>query len=362
MYKSLIIVICLMLPAIAVAGRHGIAREEAARIVDNRFAQFYRDEAARKQAEQIAMEQEIAKARDIEAAMLRDLSASGSDRIISADELAERMQQSPEFNFSESFNNANDPYHSRNFDSSSSSSKAAAAADSTFFDIKSGSKESNPFLFLQELQNSDHDQRSRGIKEVVASLMDLPDSPQLAEQFANDLAKISPLMAEQFLIEYKSQLQDLKETTQSKKSTDPKNNPHQNKLQSKQTALRVKPSKINQLEQIKQGKAFNTITTYDFSSDKLYQIYAAPHKVTAIVLAPYEKITGTPICGDLTRWKISTIKVKDNPHQHIMIQPLRAGISTSITLATNQGRLYVLEATSLKNNYMAVVKWNYAQS
>lgn len=361
MYKSLIVVICLMLPAIAVAGRHGIAREEAARIVDNRFAQFYRDEAARKQAEQIAMEQEIAKARDIEAAMLRDLAASGSDRIISADELAERMQQSTEFNSAESFNNANEPYHSRNFDSSSFASKAAAA-DSTFFDIKSGSKESNPFLFLQELQNSDHDQQSRGIKEVVASLMDLPDSPQLAEQFANDLAKISPRMAEQFLIEYKSHLQDLKETPQSKKSTDPKNNPHQNKLQSKQTTSRVKPSKINQLEQIKQGKAFNTITTYDFSSDKLYQIYAAPHKVTAIVLAPYEKITGSPICGDLTRWKISAIKVKDNPHQHIMIQPLRAGISTSITLATNQGRLYVLEATSLKNNYMAVVKWNYAQS
>ena len=46
--------------------------------------------------------------------------------------------------------------------------------------------------------------------------------------------------------------------------------------------------------------------------------------------------------------------------QHLTIQPLRSGITTSITVATNQGRLYLLEATSLTNNYMAVVRWNYA--
>jgi type IV secretory pathway VirB9-like protein len=76
-----------------------------------------------------------------------------------------------------------------------------------------------------------------------------------------------------------------------------------------------------------------------------------------IVLAPGEKMVGSPICGDLVRWKINMINAAGE--QHLTIQPLKINITTSITIATNQGRLYLLEATSLKNNYMAVVRWNY---
>jgi len=47
---------------------------------------------------------------------------------------------------------------------------------------------------------------------------------------------------------------------------------------------------------------FNAIMAYDFASGALYQIYAAPLRLTAIQLQPGEKIVGKPAVGDAIRW------------------------------------------------------------
>lgn len=121
---------------------------------------------------------------------------------------------------------------------------------------------------------------------------------------------------------------------------------------------------LNNNKSSKQAQIFNAITTYNFVNNNLYKIYTAPHKVTTISFAANETIVGTPICGDTVRWKINMMvnKVGGVRYQYLMIQPLSSGLTTSITIITNQGRLYVLEATSLANNYMAVVRWSDAAS
>ena len=263
-----------------------------------------------------------------------------------------------------------------NFESSKLANKEQSSTSShnTSFDAIESSKENNQLLFLQGLENADAAQRSAGINEVVASLSSLPDGHKLAEEITKDLAKNSPFMAAEFMAAYKANAKysKLPNERQSKKGTKIKagNNldvDNDNKQLSKKLANRVTYPNIRgykenlKVKHSNQGKTFNPITTYNFSANKLYQIYSAPYKVTAIVFAPGEKIIGTPIYGDLTRWKISTIwnAQEEARNQYLMIQPLKAGLTTSITVTTNQGRLYVLEATSLKNNYMAIVRWDY---
>lgn len=369
---SIIVIMTVIIPSIAMAGRHSIARDEASRIVENRFAQFYRDEATRKQAEQRAMEQEILKAKDIEAAMLRELeqNMANQSKIKSADELEQNMQRELA-----DLNNDNDAAALTGNDAEVNHN-IASHQDHTFFDLKAGSKENNPFLFLQDLHHASPTKRAAGIQEVVESLQSLPDHHKLSEEFARDLAKISPEMAREFSAAYKESLlgsktksfqntpkEDLSKSTSLGTSSD-KNNDNK----AKQEAVGVvdgKDLKKNIREHFKlqdhyKPQAFNAVTKYSFSPNKLYQIYTAPHKVTLIALAPGEKIVGAPICGDLVKWKINAINATGNiGGQHLTIQPLRADITTSITIATNQGRLYLLEATSLKNNYMAVVRWSY---
>ncbi len=252
--------------------------------------------------------------------------------------------------------------------------QSSASGHNTFFDATGNSKENNSLLFLQGLQDADAVQRSAGINEVVASLSNLPDSYKLAEEITNGLAKTSPSMAAEFMVAYKSNAKNPKLPNEGRSKKDTKikvgNNldlgNYNKQLLKKLVNRAIYPDIRGHKENFKvkhrnQSKTFNPITTYNFNPNKLYQIYTAPYKATAIVFAPGEKIIGTPVCGDLTRWKISTIWNAQGEfrNQYLMIQPLKAGLTTSITVTTNQGRLYVLEATSLKNNYMAIVRWNY---
>ena len=370
MYKNIlpiIVIITMIASPVAIAGRHGIAREEASRIVDNRFAQFYRDEAERKKVEQQAMDQEIIKAKELEAAMLRELEqdAANQNKIRSADELEQSMQREL------ADLNHDTPYNIDHNDAAGVNHNSASREDHTFFDLKSGSKKNNPFLFLQDLHHADPLKRAAGIQEVLESLKSLPDNQKLSEEFIRDLGKISPAMAREFAAVYKASLtsstkpttkKDLSKSTKIDSSGDDGSQSKQG-LRTAADDRTIKNNKLGsfKLKEFNKNQTFNAITNYSFSPNKLYQIYASPHKVTVIVLAPGEKIVGSPICGDPVRWKINIINnnAENSGGNNLTIQPLRVGITTSITIATNQGRLYLLEVNSLKNNYMAVVRWSY---
>lgn len=211
--------------------------------------------------------------------------------------------------------------------------------------ITADNKQNNPLLWLKSLESSSPATKQAAITQILQSIQDLPNSKQLITDFTKDLANISPTVSAEFAIA-KLSLPTNKGVT---KSTVVDN------IASTATA-------INNIKFSKKADTFNAITTYNFINNNLYKIYTAPYKVTTISFAPNE-IIGTLMCGDLMRWKINTIinKVGGVRYQYLTVQPLRPDLTTSITITTNQARLYVLEATSLANNYMAVVRWNYAE-
>jgi type IV secretion system protein VirB9 len=110
---------------------------------------------------------------------------------------------------------------------------------------------------------------------------------------------------------------------------------------------------------------FNAIMTYDFAAGALYQIYAAPLRLTAIQLQPGEKIVGKPATGDTLRWIMgvgrSGAGTPDQPErEYLYIKPTRAGLQTSLAINTDR-RTYYFELHSFEDTYMAAVEFRYPQ-
>ena len=106
----------------------------------------------------------------------------------------------------------------------------------------------------------------------------------------------------------------------------------------------------------------NAITIYDFIPGSVYQIYTAPHRVSMISFELGEVIVSAPQSGDTVRWQINNILsgVGANARQHLVIKPLRDGLTNNMIITTNKGRVYLLELISLKHSYMTEISWNYA--
>lgn len=106
----------------------------------------------------------------------------------------------------------------------------------------------------------------------------------------------------------------------------------------------------------------NAIMRYDYEEGQLYQVYAAPLKLTDIQLEPGEKLLGEPVSGDTVRWIIGRSKSMVNglEQEHIYLKPTRPGLHTTLSINTNL-RTYHIELTSYEETYMAAVSWNYEQ-
>ncbi len=106
----------------------------------------------------------------------------------------------------------------------------------------------------------------------------------------------------------------------------------------------------------------NATTVYDFIPGSVYQIYTAPHRVSMISFEQGEVIGSAPQSGDTVRWQINNILsgVGANVRQHLVIKPLRDGLTNNMIITTNKGRVYLLELISLKHSYMTEIIWNYA--
>lgn len=110
---------------------------------------------------------------------------------------------------------------------------------------------------------------------------------------------------------------------------------------------------------------FNAIMTYDFAPGALYQIYAAPLRLTAIQLQPGEKIVGKPAAGDTLRWimgvgRSGTGSADQPEREHLFVKPTRAGLHTSLAINTDR-RTYYFELHSFEDTYMAAVEFRYPQ-
>jgi type IV secretion system protein VirB9 len=107
----------------------------------------------------------------------------------------------------------------------------------------------------------------------------------------------------------------------------------------------------------------NAIMNYDYNAGALYQIHAAPLRLTDIQLEPGEEIIGKPAAGDTVRWMLGVNKSVENglPRQHVLVKPGASGLTTTLIINTNR-RTYLLELTSHKETYMAAVSWHYPQT
>jgi len=107
---------------------------------------------------------------------------------------------------------------------------------------------------------------------------------------------------------------------------------------------------------------FNAIVQYSYETGTLYQVFAAPMRITDIALEPGEKILGQPASGDVVRWLLALGKSMDHGIEqwHVYLKPTRPELETNLAINTDR-RSYLLELHSYADTYMAAVVWHYPE-
>lgn len=101
-------------------------------------------------------------------------------------------------------------------------------------------------------------------------------------------------------------------------------------------------------------------TVYMFESGAIYQIYASPAYVSAILLEPGETLNNIA-AGDTSRWTVTEAQGGSNGETRaiVLIKPQASGLRTNIVLITDR-RTYLVEAISQTGSvYSAEVAWAY---
>lgn len=117
------------------------------------------------------------------------------------------------------------------------------------------------------------------------------------------------------------------------------------------------------IQPVKDG-FLNAIQQYPYADGALYQVYAAPGRVTDIALQPGEQLVGPgPVAaGDTARWIIGDTVNGAGAAQrvHILVKPTRPDLVTNLVINTDR-RTYHLELRATPSAYMASVSWTYPQ-
>ncbi|RUU06470.1 P-type conjugative transfer protein TrbG [Mesorhizobium sp. USDA-HM6] len=105
----------------------------------------------------------------------------------------------------------------------------------------------------------------------------------------------------------------------------------------------------------------NAVQVYPFADGALYQLYAAPERVSDIALQPGEKLTSVS-AGDTVRWVIgdTTSGAGDEQRTHVLVKPFAPGLSTNLVITTDR-RSYHLQLQSTEKTAMAAISWTYSE-
>jgi type IV secretion system protein VirB9 len=124
----------------------------------------------------------------------------------------------------------------------------------------------------------------------------------------------------------------------------------QDRVKHANETARVEPSRQNYM---------NATQVWPYSPDALYQVYAAPEKITDIALEAGEEITSVS-AGDTVRWVVgdTTSGAGASQHVHILVKPTRTDLKTNLVINTDR-RTYHLELTATPDTWMASVSWQY---
>ncbi|MCU0761976.1 MAG: P-type conjugative transfer protein TrbG [Hydrogenophaga sp.] len=103
----------------------------------------------------------------------------------------------------------------------------------------------------------------------------------------------------------------------------------------------------------------NAIQVWPYTDGALYQVYAAPGRVTVISLQAGEELV-TVAAGDTVRWVVGDTSSGsgDALRVNVLVKPVRTGLKTNLVITTNR-RTYLIELTSTERTWMASVSWDY---
>ena len=103
----------------------------------------------------------------------------------------------------------------------------------------------------------------------------------------------------------------------------------------------------------------NAIQVWPYSDGALYQVYAAPGRVTVISLQAGEELV-TVAAGDTVRWIVGDTSsgTGDSLRVNVLVKPIRKGLKTNLVITSNR-RTYLIELTSTEKAWMASVSWEY---
>ncbi|WP_265519146.1 P-type conjugative transfer protein TrbG [Nitratireductor luteus] len=103
----------------------------------------------------------------------------------------------------------------------------------------------------------------------------------------------------------------------------------------------------------------NAVQVYPYAEGALYQLYAAPERVSDIALQPGEKLTAVS-AGDTVRWVIGdTVSgTGDSERIHVLVKPFAPGLKTNLVITTDR-RAYHLQLESTEKTAMAAISWTY---
>jgi len=105
----------------------------------------------------------------------------------------------------------------------------------------------------------------------------------------------------------------------------------------------------------------NAVQIYPYTEGALYRLYAAPERVTDIMLEPGETVSAVA-AGDTVRWTVGDTAsgAGDARRVHILVKPFAAGLSTNLVITTDR-RAYHLALESTASTAMAAIRWTYPQ-
>lgn len=99
---------------------------------------------------------------------------------------------------------------------------------------------------------------------------------------------------------------------------------------------------------------------YNFVPNRIYQIFLAPLRVTALTLEPGEKIISPPASGDTTNFVLGTgVSVINGSQATVLhMKTISEGKSTNMSVSTDR-RVYNFVLSSYKETYMPMVSFKY---
>ncbi|MES0155868.1 P-type conjugative transfer protein TrbG [Mesorhizobium sp. M0018] len=105
----------------------------------------------------------------------------------------------------------------------------------------------------------------------------------------------------------------------------------------------------------------NAVQVYPFAEGALYQLYAAPERVSDIALQSGEKLQSVS-AGDTVRWVIGdTVSGSgDDQRTHVLVKPFAPGLATNLVITTDR-RSYHLQLQSTDKTAMAAISWTYSE-